>query len=106
LDRGKQVLAEAVGHRDGGTLVVDTIGFNDRTSLDAVDHPHGEKLHVIERYTRSDLNTLRLEATIEDSEFYTKPWTVVTSASWVPAQELLEYICQENNRDIPQLAGN
>ena len=60
---------------------------------------------MIERYTRTDSNTLQVQATIEDHDFYTKPWTVVTQATWAPGDELLEYICQENNRDIQHLVG-
>jgi hypothetical protein len=104
-DPNPTFLGDAIGHWEGDTLVVDTVGFNDRTWLDAAGHPHGEKLHVIERYTRSDSNTLRVEATIEDPDFYTKPWTDVTFATWSPGQELLEYICQENNRDLQHLVG-
>jgi hypothetical protein len=95
----------SIGHWEGDTLVVDTVGFNDRTWLDAAGHPHGEKLHVIERYTRTDSNTLQVAATMEDPDYYTKPWTVVTTATWAPGQELLEYICQENNRDTQHLVG-
>jgi hypothetical protein len=105
-DPNPTYLGDAIGHWEGDTLVVDTVGFNARTWLDAAGHPHGEKLHVIERYTRTDFSTLRFEATIEDPEFYAKPWTVVTSGTWAPGQELLEYVCQENNRDIPHLVGN
>ena len=81
------------------------MGLNDRTWLDAAGHSHGEKLHVIERFTRSDSNTLRVEATIEDPDYYTKPWTVVTFATWYANQEVMEYICQENNRDLKHLVG-
>src|SRR5690242_19029290 len=98
-------LGHSVGHWEGDTLVVDAVGFNDRTWLDAAGHMHGEKLHVTEKFTRPDSNTLRLEATIDDADYYTKPWTVVTTATWAPGQELLEYICQENNRDIQHLVG-
>jgi len=93
------------GHWEGDTLVVDTVGMNDRTWLDAAGHPHGEKLHVTEKFTRPDSNTLRVEATIDDPDFYTKPWTVVTTATWAPGQELFEYICQENNVDVKHLVG-
>jgi hypothetical protein len=93
------------GHWEGDTLVVDTIGMNDRTWLDAAGHGHGEKLHVTEKFTRPDSNTLRLEATIDDPDYYTKPWSVVTTARWAPGQELMEYICQENNRDLQHLVG-
>ena len=104
-DPNPTYLGESIGHWEGDTLVVDTIGFNDRTWLDAAGHNHGEKLHVIEKFSRPDSNTLRLEATIEDPEYYTKPWTTVTTSTWREGQELLEYICQENNRDLQHLVG-
>src|SRR5690348_5410854 len=104
-DPNPTYLGDAIGHWEGDTLVTDVIGFNDRTWLDAAGHMHGEKLHVTERFTRPDSNTLRLEATIDDPDYYTKPWTVVTTSTWAPGQELLEYICQENNRDIQHLVG-
>ena len=98
-------LGDSIGHWEGDTLVVDTVGFNDRTWLDAAGHGHGEQLHVIEKFSRPDSNTLRLEATIEDPEYYTKPWTVVTTSTWFPNAEIIEYICQENNRDTQHLVG-
>jgi len=104
-DPNPTYLGYSTGKWDGDTLVVDTIGMNDRTWLDAAGHQHGEQLHVTERFTRTDSNTLRIEATIEDPEYYTKPWTVVTTATWSPNNEILEYICQENNRDLKHLVG-
>jgi hypothetical protein len=104
-DPNPTYLGYSVGKWDGDTLVVDTIGLNDRTWLDAAGHGHGEQLHVTEKFTRTDSNTLKVEATIEDPEFYTKPWTVVTQATWYPNQEIIEYICQENNRDLKHLVG-
>lgn len=104
-DPNPTYLGDSIGHWEGDTLVVDVVGFNERTWLDAAGHPHGEKLHVIERYTRPNMNTLRLEATIEDPDYYTRPWTVVTTATWRPGQELLEYICQENNKDLGHIGA-
>jgi hypothetical protein len=104
-DPNPTYLGYSTGKWDGDTLVVDTIGMNDRTWLDAAGHQHGEQLHVTERFTRTDSNTLRIEATMEDPEYYTKPWTAVTQATWYPNQEILEYICQENNRDLKHLVG-
>lgn len=104
-DPNPNYLGYSVGHWEGDTLVVDTVGMNDRTWLDAAGHGHGEKLHVTEKFTRPDSNTLRLEATIDDPEYYTKPWTVVTTSTWQPNQELMEYICQENNKDLQHLVG-
>ena len=104
-DPNPTFLGDSIGHWEGDTLVVDVVGFNTETWLDAAGHPHGEKMHVTEKYTRPNMNTLRLEATVEDPEFYTKPWTVVTTATWEPGQELLEYICQENNRDLGHIGA-
>lgn len=104
-DPNPDFLGYSVGHWEGDTLVVNSTGFNTETWLDAAGHPHGEQLKVTERYTRPDMNTLRLEATIDDPEYYTKPWTVVTTARWTPGQELMEYICQENNRDLSHLGA-
>src|ERR1700678_2530601 len=104
-DPNPTYLGYSTGKWEGDTLVVDTMGLNDRTWLDAAGHGHGEKLYVIEHFTRSDSNTLRVEATIEDPDYYTKPWTVVTFATWYANQEVMEYICQENNRDLKHLVG-
>jgi hypothetical protein len=64
-----------------------------------------DKLHVTERFTRPDVNTLHYEATIEDPDYYTQPWTVPLNIKWRGGQELLEYICQENNKDVEHLVG-
>jgi len=61
-------------YENGDTLVVDTIGFNDKTWLDQVGHPHTEQLHLIERYRRVDQTSLELNMTIDDPGAYTKPW--------------------------------
>ena len=63
-DLNPTYLGESIGHWEGDTLVVDVIGFNDRTWLDQDGHPHTEKLHVIERYTRVNELTLRYEFTV------------------------------------------
>ena len=91
-------LGHSVGRWDGDTLVVDVVGFNEGTWIDYFGHPHTDLLHVIERFSRPDKNTLHFEATIDDPGAYTKPWAVAWNVSWDPAGELKEYICQENNR--------
>jgi hypothetical protein len=95
----------SVGHWEGGTLVVDTVGFNDKFWFDYVGHPHTEKLHTIERYTRTDLGHMSIEVTIDDPGAYTQPFTTVGHATLMVGQELLEYICQENNQDLEKLEG-
>jgi hypothetical protein len=94
-------MGESIGHYEGNdTLVVDTIGFNGRTWLDYVGHPTSESLHVIEKYSRPDSLTLAYEATIEDKEMYTKPWTTKFYVKFRPGWDLLEYVCLENNKDL------
>jgi hypothetical protein len=95
----------SVGHWEAKTLVVDTVGFNDKFWFDYKGHPHTEKLHTIERYTRTDMGHMSIEVTIDDPGAYTKPFTTVGRATLMPGAELLEYICQENNQDLPLLQG-
>jgi len=97
-------LGDSIGKWDGDTLVVDTVGFNDRSWLDAAGHPHTDALHVIERYRRLDLGHMEIEITIDDPKAYTKSWTVKTHPQLLHG-ELMEYICQENNKDVEHLVG-
>jgi hypothetical protein len=104
-DPNPSFLGDSIGHWDGDTLVVDVIGFNDETWLDQDGHPHSDALHVTERYTRTDEMTLHYEATIDDPKAYTKSWTTSYTIPWQPGAELLEYICQENNKDLSHMVG-
>ena len=65
---------DSVAHWEGDTLVVDVTGFNAETRLDLAGDFHSAQLHVIERYTPIDANTIWYEATLEDSKIYTRPW--------------------------------
>ena len=104
-DPNPSFLGDSIGHWEGDTLVVDVIGFNEMTWLDQAGHPHTDALHVIERFTRADEMTLRYEATIDDPKAYTKPWTMSYTIPWAAGVELYEYICQENNKDLPHMVG-
>jgi hypothetical protein len=86
--------------QDADTLVVDTVGFNDKTWLDQVGRPHTDKLHLIQRFKRVDKDHLQLDITFDDPGAYTKPWTVGWKVRWQAGWDPLEYICQENNRDV------
>jgi hypothetical protein len=86
-------------HWDGDTLVVDTIGFNDISWMDAAGHPHTKQMHLIERFTRRDYGDLETAITIEDPGTYTKPWTMTRTASLETKMEMTEYVCNENNQD-------
>jgi hypothetical protein len=89
-------MGDAIGHYDGDTLVVDTIGFNDKTWLDWVGHPHSDQLHLIERIHRVDQDTLEDDLTIEDPKAYPKPWNAVAMFILKPTWRIEEYICVDN----------
>jgi hypothetical protein len=89
----------SIGWWEGDTLVIDTVGYNDKFWFDRRGHPHTEKLHTIERWTRKDFGHLENRITIDDPGAYAKPFTLTFTATLSPPQdELLEYICQENNQ--------
>ena len=74
-DPDPQWWGHSIGHYENGdTLVVDTVGFNDKTWLDQMGHPHTEQLHLVERYKRVNQKTLELDMVIDDPGAYTKPW--------------------------------
>ena len=98
LENFPTFMGHAVGHWEGDTLVVDTVGFNEGTWIDRLGHPHTNQMHLIERYTRTSLNNLHIEATYDDPGAYTRPWTVALDLAWSPDSELKEYFCQGNNR--------
>ena len=91
---------DTIAKWDGDTLVVDTVGFNGRTRLDTIGHPHSDKMHVIERYTRTDLGHIAYEITIDDPVTYTKPWKNIRTFTLRPDWEIMEYSCEENNKDF------
>jgi hypothetical protein len=99
-------LGHSVGRWEGDTLVVDVVGFNENSWLDYYGHPHTDKLHVVERFSRPDKNTLRYEARIDDPGAYTRPFSVAWDISWRPNAELSEYICQENNQYLNRLTDD
>jgi hypothetical protein len=89
----------SIGRYEGNTLVIDTVGFNDKSWFDNKGYPHTEQLHTIERWTRVDSGHMTNEVTIEDPGAYTKPFTVKFNARVTdPGDEIMEYICQENNQ--------
>ena len=93
------------GKWDGDTLVVDTVGFNDKFWFDGIGHPHTEKLHVIERYRRPDAGHLVYEITIDDPGAYTRPFTLYANSPLLQNTEIMEYFCIENNQDVAHILG-
>jgi hypothetical protein len=91
---------DSVGKWEGDALVVDTINFNGKTRLDTIGHPHSDKLHVIERFTRPDLGHIGYEVTIDDPAYYSRPWKNTRVFTLRPDWEIMEYSCEENNKDF------
>jgi len=87
----------STGRWEGDTLVIDTVGFNEKFWIDRQGTPHTEKLHMTEKLTRTDYNTMKYEVTIDDPGAYTKPWTSGFNFRWTANSELFEYVCQDNN---------
>jgi len=86
-------LGHSIGHWEGDTLVVDSVGFNDKTWLDDAGHPHTERLHVIERYTRTDALTMKYDVVIDDRGAYVRTWTSGNTLSFRSGEKLAEDIC-------------
>jgi hypothetical protein len=97
-------LGDSVGHWEGDTLVVETVGQNDITWLDEGGTPHSTEMKVTERIRRPDFGHLEIEHTVEDPKTFSRPWKFTTHPSLLRG-ELIEYICQENNRDVQHLVG-
>jgi len=95
----------SVGHWEGDTLVIQSAGFNDRTWLDFVGHPHTEDLRVTERFHRRDFGHMQLEVTMDDPKTFTRPISISLGVNYVPDTEMLEYVCNENERDSAHLVG-
>ncbi|MDR2215585.1 MAG: hypothetical protein LBE59_07070 [Nevskiaceae bacterium] len=89
----------SVGHWEGDTLVVDTVGFNEQFWLHRDGYPHTHALHLIERISRPNYMSLNYEITIDDPLAYTRPWTTSWVKEWDEDEEIIEYFCNENNRD-------
>ena len=85
------------------TLVVETTGFNGKTWLDEAGHPATDAMHVTERFHRRDFGHMDLQMTIDDSKAYTKPWTVTEPMVLLPDTDLIEYVCNENEKDLRHL---
>jgi len=96
-------LGHSIGHWEQDTLVVDTVGFNGKAWVGFGGLPSTEKLHVTERYHRPDLGHLAYEITIDDPGAYAKPWAIKKVSELSREDDLMEYICNENERDLVHL---
>lgn len=96
----------SVGWWEGDTLVVDTVGYNEDFWLDRRGMPHTEQLHTIERFTRSNKNTIDYNLTIDDPGAYTKTFSGGFTLRYNENQELFEYVCQQANYASELMVGD
>ena len=95
----------SVGRWEGDTLVVESNGFVENNWIDNNGHPGTESLRLTERFHRRDYGHIDLQLTIDDPKAYTKPWTVNLVFNAAPGTELIEYVCDENEKDLKHLVG-
>ena len=93
----------SVGRWEDDTLVVETVGFKDKGWLDINGSPLGEKGRTIERFRRPNYGTIELEQTVDDPEYYTRPFTTAISWRLMPDAEIMEMVRNENNLSINHL---
>jgi hypothetical protein len=90
----------SIGHWEGDTLVVDTVGLRGDTIFDVTGAPHSDAPRVTERIRRTGPNTREDQLTLDDSKAFTKPWVVTRIYRREPNWEIAEYVCEENNRTL------
>jgi hypothetical protein len=95
----------AVGKWEGDTLVVETRFQNGRTWLDMKGLPASDATRIIERFSRPTIGRINIDVTIDDPKSYTKPWDVKLAWRLIPDTDLIESICEENNKDLPHMVG-
>jgi hypothetical protein len=90
---------------DGDTLVAQTNGFRDDVWLDINGSPLTNTGKIIEKFRRPNFGNLEIEITVDDPKAYTKPWTVTVKQTIVPDNEMIEFICAENEKDVRHMQG-
>ena len=93
---------DSVGKWEGDTLVVDTVGLDDRTWLDTAGHEHSDQLHLVERFQKMDNNSIKWTVTFEDPKFFTEPWSITLPITRQNT-EIMSYSCEENEKDRTHL---
>jgi hypothetical protein len=101
-------MGHSIGKWEGDTLVVDTVGMNERSWLDTAGHEHSAKLHLIERIKKIDNNKIEWTATFEDPVYFTRPWSITRTFTRFDdtKDRIMPYTCTENNRDVEHLKPN
>jgi len=102
-----EFMGHSIGHWEGDTLVVDTIGINERSWLDTAGHEHSGRLHLIERIQKVDDDHLKYTVTYDDPLFFAEPWSITrTFTRGKAADRIMTYSCEENNKDVEHLQSN
>ncbi len=96
-------MGNSAAHWDGDTLVVDVVGFNDKTWLAGTGTFHSDAVHIVERYTRVSKDRIDYQVTMEDPNVLTKPWVLQSSLMLREGTRVQEYICAENNLDLERI---
>ena len=109
-DRLPTYFGYSSGHWEGDTLVVESEGYNEKFWMMRGGLPHTEALHLTERFSRPDYDTLKYEVRVNDPRTYTRPWDAGFTVPWTytnwdgtPGGEIHEYLCQDNERDWERL---
>jgi hypothetical protein len=89
-------MGHSIGKWEGDTLVVDTVGFNEKTWLDRDGHSHSDQLHVIERFRRTDHDNMQIDITMEDAKAIAKPWKTQLYFQLRPGWDIMELACTDN----------
>jgi len=97
-------LGYSVGRWEGDTFVVETNSLSSVTWLDDGGHPHSDGMRLTERFRRRDFGHLEIQMTMDDPEFYTRPWTVTIPKELMADAELIEFMC-ENEKDLVHMVG-
>lgn len=98
-------MGHSIGKWEGDTLVVDTVGLNDRTWLDSNGMEHSEKLHLTERLQKVSPDLIKYSVTYDDPVFFTRPWTLNLDIKKVTNTRLIEYVCLDNEKDRQNLVA-
>jgi hypothetical protein len=102
-----EFMGHSIGHWEGDTLVIDTVGINERSWLDTAGHEHSGQLHLIERIQKLDNDHLKYTVTYDDPMFFTQPWSITrTFTRGKPTDRIMAYSCEENNKDVEHLRSN
>jgi len=105
-DQNPTWMGDSIGKWEGDTLVVDTVGFNDKTWLDQIGTPHSDALHLVERIHRVAPDLLQIDFTFDDPKAFTRPWTGTKQFKLRPDWQISEYVCEENftNKEIQEIS--